>query len=117
MRCQPLGLTAGAPRGEDAAMHRCSAVLMLLVAACVAPASEPAPKTKSSYQPIVGGTIDNGDPAVPAIYIGGGLCTGTLISPHVILTAGHCISPANQTQVDFGNVTIQAVATLDHQTA
>lgn len=99
-------------------MHRCSVafILSLLAGACVAPESESAPKTSQGYQPIVGGTVDNGDPAVPAIYIGGGLCTGTLISPHVILTAGHCISPANQTQVDFNGTVIQAVATQDHQT-
>jgi secreted trypsin-like serine protease len=42
--------------------------------------------------PIVGGTTDNGDPAVVAIINNnqGYLCTGTLIDTDVVLTAGHC---------------------------
>lgn len=47
--------------------------------------------------PIVGGTTDNGHPAVALILNNGNgdpskafLCTGSLIAPNVILTAGHC---------------------------
>lgn len=43
---------------------------------------------------IVGGHSDRGrDPAVVAIDLGGeGLCTGTLVAPHVVMTARHCVS-------------------------
>jgi secreted trypsin-like serine protease len=62
----------------------------LLLAGCVAPG------VSAEQAAIVGGVTDNGDPAVGLIIIGdlnGGavyLCTGEVISPHVILTAGHC---------------------------
>ncbi len=43
---------------------------------------------------IVGGRSDKGrDPAVVAIDIEGeGLCSGTLVAPHVVMTARHCVS-------------------------
>jgi hypothetical protein len=47
----------------------------------------------AASQDIVGGTEDNGDPAVVAINIestGFTVCTGTLIADDVVLTAGHC---------------------------
>jgi secreted trypsin-like serine protease len=49
--------------------------------------------------PIIGGTSDNGDPSVVALFASqpgaqdGSLCTATVISPTVLVTAAHCVSP------------------------
>ena len=43
-------------------------------------------------QPVVGADVDTGDPAVVALMNGNFVfCTGTLVSPRVIVTAAHCI--------------------------
>ena len=44
---------------------------------------------------IQGGARDASDPAVGMVWIeGGGFCSGTLIAPDVVLTAGHCVEDA-----------------------
>ena len=57
-----------------------------------------------SRQPIVGGTVDAGDPAIVALVIPWGTsywstCTGTLVGERDVLTASHCIEER------IGNIT------------
>src|SRR5438132_9440250 len=54
--------------------------------------------------PIIGGSNDTADPAVVMLYANSGsICTATVISPTVLLTAAHCVSPQT-----VGNTTFQA---------
>ena len=57
---------------------------------CASPGDELGERTAS----ITNGTRDEGDPAVVGLspIRGAPYCTGTLIAPRVVLTAGHCIS-------------------------
>jgi secreted trypsin-like serine protease len=64
--------------------------LLFFAAAC---GSQPSLST--SRRAIVGGTKDTADPAnVMVAMIEAGACSGTVVSPHVVVTAGHCIDPA-----------------------
>jgi hypothetical protein len=52
---------------------------------------------------IINGTTDQGDPAVVMLRSGSsGFCTGTLISPTVVLTAAHCLDGGSPSSVGFG---------------
>jgi secreted trypsin-like serine protease len=61
----------------------------------------------SSDEDIIGGAVDNGDPSVVALFAHqpgqnqGSLCTASVISPTVLLTAAHCVDPR---EVGQGNV-------------
>lgn len=73
-------------------MWRCSSALVLaplLLSALGCAAIEP--EVGASRGHIVGGTRESGYPAVVLLYGGGGLCTASIISPRVVLTAGHCV--------------------------
>jgi secreted trypsin-like serine protease len=97
-------------------------VLLTLVAfslmACAAggePSSDAAPEggeVGNDSDEVIGGAADDGDPAVVALFSHapgqnqGSVCTATVISPTVLLTAAHCVDPASigpgmQTEVIF----------------
>lgn len=70
----------------------------LLLAACCScgpgwQASDPPPNVGTVTEPILNGTLDEGDPAAVLLGGGGGWSTGALVSPRVILTCGHCVDP------------------------
>ena len=74
--------------------------------------AEPPPGVlSSSRQPIVNGQLDAGHPGVVALTIQGQqFCTGTLVTPTVVVSAAHCIhpstgvSPGTLAQIFFGSV-------------
>ena len=86
----------------------CTLSTLLSLASC-------APSTDDARWAIVGGTEDEGDPAVAALIVRRTqcqpvhvqlLCTGTLIAPRVVLTAAHCLDPVpheGAVEVLFGN--------------
>lgn len=75
---------------------------------------------------VAGGTRELGEPAVVSIYnyYRGGLCSGTLIAPRVVLTAKHCVQDAGESAPDspeyffvgIGNDAQRATETLRVQT-
>lgn len=53
---------------------------------------------------IQGGAEDAADPAVGLVLIsGGGLCSGALIAPDVVLTAGHCVAGGTVVSFSIGS--------------
>jgi MYXO-CTERM domain-containing protein len=68
-----------------------SSAALLATIGCV----PPGPAVQPIESPIVAGTLDSGDPAMMEFLAIQGTslskCTATLVSPHVLLTAAHCI--------------------------
>lgn len=72
------------------------AVVVVLCAGC---ALESAPGEVGSTQAISSGTPDDGDLGVVALLSAGERgCSGTLVAPRVVVTAGHCVILAEQVQ-------------------
>src|SRR5687768_15490244 len=65
-------------------------ILVSLIAACTI--DEPGVQLAANEQAIVGGeqAADGQWPDAVAVLGTSGTCTGTLIAPNVVLTAGHC---------------------------
>ncbi|HEY3355026.1 MAG TPA: trypsin-like serine protease [Polyangia bacterium] len=84
--------------------HRSSSLAVLgLVAAAALGActmgNKDAPQFTLTRRPIINGTVDTAHPSVVAlVYQGEQFCTGTVIAPRAILSAGHClVEMASQT--------------------
>lgn len=76
---------------------------LLLGAGCVADFEE---EISESYQFIVNGELNAGDPAVGLINLGGGLCTGTMVTSKVMVTARHCVVDQNGVATPPGNMAV-----------
>jgi uncharacterized protein (TIGR03382 family) len=76
-------------------------------AACVLALGAPAAAEPTGPSSIIGGTTTTPGqyPSVVAIRIGTDLCTGTLVTPVWVLTAGHCVDPAVVHQASQDQVT------------
>src|SRR5689334_1606379 len=72
----------------------CLPALVAGLAACSADAPVPA---RALSRPIINGSPLTGDPAIVALMVDDSssysaiTCTGTLISPHVVVAAAHCL--------------------------
>ena len=83
-------------------------LVSLLAAGCQAGA----PALEGATQPVVGAEVTTGDPAVVALVTSSGrvFCTGTLISPQIVLSAAHCLADAG------GDPAVSAVFGSDART-
>lgn len=74
-----------------------------------------APETRSLEQEIIGGTGGQvGEFPTTVAISNGGLCTGTLIAPDLVLTAAHCILPSLLGASSQAEVTAQTQVILDN---
>lgn len=75
---------------------RATACVAACLLACGTRDADSMERVAQTSSPITHGTDDAGDPAVVAVLdpTGAMACSGTLIAPHIVLTAAHCTVPA-----------------------
>lgn len=85
------------------------------VAGCAQEAEEPQWVLAEVNQAIAGGETDNTHKSVVGIFNNtqGGMCTGTLIAPNLVLTAQHCVAEVPQQFVICGRTEFGAVYPAD----
>jgi MYXO-CTERM domain-containing protein len=83
--------------------------LFVAVSSCAEETTALDEEVLASAQPIVNGQVDTGHPATVALTVQGyAFCSGTLVTPTVVVTAAHCITPEigspswEQVEVFFG---------------
>ena len=84
-------------------------------AGCAADATGTGEDDAADEEPIVGGQLDKTDPAVVAInveFTGIAVCTGVVVAPEVVLTAGHC--PTSHIWVRQGS-SVRGLGWLSHK--
>ncbi|RMH36534.1 MAG: hypothetical protein D6689_22430 [Deltaproteobacteria bacterium] len=75
------------------ALAACAAAATIAAAGCAADAGGASPAARRAA--IVNGEADPYDFGVVALSFGGSsFCTGTVVSPHIVVTAAHCVDPA-----------------------
>src|SRR5438105_518352 len=80
--------------GRSDMFTRYALLCLVVVAACGGTISRP----EETPSPLIGGVTDNGDPSVVLVFAqqngssSGSLCTASVISPTVLLTAAHCVA-------------------------
>ncbi len=88
-----------------------TSLLGLLFSGCM---SAEAPDIESKSETIIGGVAGAvGDFPTTVAVFNGGLCTGTLIAPDLVLTAAHCITPSLLDMRDQAEVTANTRVILD----
>src|SRR5438105_10159591 len=100
----PAGTSDGAGpcRRYRLRRERLGRAALLVVAVLLACDAREAPPLESAGQAITGGVEDAGDPAVVALLAGGHVtCSGVLVAPRLVITAGHCLLDDRPTAVFF----------------